>query len=182
MKKIEKNIEKKQKIYYNAIKVVLGDICYPKSEALIIEANTKGTMSTDVPYRIAKAGLGSIFKESKEYTNKNIVKIEQVFSTGPGRLNRRGVKKIYHAVIKNLQSDFTSIYIVRNALENTFKEILKDKMKSVTLGGIGLDCLSKRTVATIIIETCNKYRNKIEIKIIDNDEEFITEINNLIKE
>ena len=71
MKKTEKKVEKKQKICYNAIKVVLGDICYPKSEALIIGANTKGTMSTGVPYRIAKAGLGSILKTSKEYTNKN---------------------------------------------------------------------------------------------------------------
>ena len=42
------------------IEVVLGDVCYPKSEALIIPANTKGVMSRGVPGRIVKDGLSSI--------------------------------------------------------------------------------------------------------------------------
>ena len=116
MEKTTKKLEKSEKI----IKVILGDICYPKSEALIIPANTKGIMSEGVPKGVIKDGLNGISKAVKQFVTNNKVEIGQCFSTYPGRLNKRGLKKIYHTVIKSLQSDFTSIYIVGNALENVF--------------------------------------------------------------
>ena len=164
------------------MKAIIGDICYPKSEAVVIPANTKGIMSQGVPGRISKAGLGSISKELKKIIMNKEIEVGQCLVSGPGRLKRRGVKKIYHAVIKRLQSDFTTIYMVRDALKASLQMVVADKMKSVSLCGIGIDLgdLDKKTVARLTFEICRKYENKIEIKIIDNNEEFIIEVNNLI--
>ena len=48
------------------IQIILGDICYPKSEALVIPANVNGVMSKGIPKKIIKDGLSGITKEVKE--------------------------------------------------------------------------------------------------------------------
>lgn len=166
------------------MKVVLGDFCYPKSEALIIPANTKGTMQTGRAARVSKVGLSGIVKESKQFTTNNIVEVGDCFSTYPGRLNRRGVKKIYHAVIKRLQSDFTSIHIVRQALANALQSAVNDQMESVTICGLGIEPgdLDPKSIARITKEQAEQFEEKIEIKVIDDNEEFINELNNFVKE
>ena len=166
------------------LKMIIGNICYPKSEALIIPANTRGSMLRGRPSKIIKDGLRGISKEAKQFVTNNILKPGDCFSTGPGRLNRRGLKKIYHAVIKRLQSDFTSIYIVRNALYNSFNIAVSDGMKTVTVCGLGIEPgeLDPKTIARITLEQINKFTEKIEIKVIDENKEFINELNKLTKE
>lgn len=164
------------------IEAILGNICYPKSEALIIPSNTKGIMSQGIPKRIIKDGHIGIFKEVQLYIEKNKIEVGQCFTSGSGRLKRRGCKRIYHAVIKRLQSDFTSIYIVRQTLNNTVKKVVKDKAISVAICGLGIEDgeLDPKTIARITVEICNRYKNKIKIKIIDNNKEFIEEVKILI--
>ena len=159
------------------IEIILGDICYPKSEAIIIPANTLGIMSNDVQKRIIKDSFKSVSKEIEHYITNNKIEIGDCFTTNAGRLKRRGLKKIYHLVIKRLQSDFTSIYIVESSLVKVFNKLIKDKVKSVSICGIGIDAgdLDKKSVARIIVERCNKYRKVLDIKIIDDNEEFIKE-------
>jgi len=165
------------------VKIVVGDICYPQSNALIIPANTTGGMLRGRSAKISKAGLGGIVKEAKEFLTKNKIEPGKCYSTGPGRLNRRGLKKIYHAVIKRLESDFTSIHIVREALSSSLKMVEADGIKSVTVCGlgIGLGELDPITVARITIEQIRKFENRIEIKVIDENQEFINELEKLSK-
>ena len=166
------------------MKVILGDICYPKSEAMVIPMNTKGIMSRGIPARVSKSGLSSISKEVKDYVSDNTVEVGDCFSTGPGRLNRRGLKKIYHSVIKRLQSDFSSIYIVNKALDIALRKVVEDGMQSVTVCGLGIDDgnLDEKTIARITVEVCSRYSNNISINIIDDNIAFINEVNNFIKE
>ena len=166
------------------MKIILGDICYPKSDALVIPANAMGSMTRGRPARIIKDGLGGISKEAKEVTSKQKIEVGGCFYTGPGRLNRRGLKKIYHAVIKRLQSDFTSAYIVRNALFNSLKAVRDDKMETVTICGVGIDPgeLDPITVAIITFGEVDKFIDNMEIKIIDDNVEFIKKIKELFKE
>ena len=112
------------------------------------------------------------------------IKVGDCFSTESGRLKRRGVKRIYHSVIKRLQNDFSSIFIINNALDNALKEVVNDGMKTVAVCGLGINDgnLDAKTIARITVEICNKYNEKIEIKIIDSNEEFIKEVNYFIKE
>ena len=166
------------------IKIILGDICYPKSEAIIIPANTKGIMSKGIPFKINKDSLGSVYKEVKKTVASNDIKIGECFTTGPGRLIRRGLKKIYHAVIKRLQSDFTSIYIIEESLEYALKEAIKDEMRSISICGIGIEPgeMDKKSVAMVTWNVCNRFDSKIEIKIIDEDVYFINEMIKLSEE
>ena len=163
-------------------KIILGDICYPKSDALIIPANTTGTMLRGRSLRISKAGLSGISKEAKVVVEKNVIKPGDCFITGPGRLNRRGLKKIYHAVIKRLQSDFTSVHIVREALSNSLRMVERDKMKSVTICGlgIGLGELDPTAIAGITAGQIKKFAKRVEIKVIDDNKEFINELERIV--
>ena len=119
----------------------------------------------------------------KQIITNNKIEIGDCFSTGPGRLKRRGLKKIYHVVIKRLQSDFSSIFIVDSALNNALQEVVRDGMETVTICGIGIEegGLDAKTIARITLENCNRYDDKIKIKIMDNNKEFITESNNFVK-
>ena len=164
--------------------ILLGDICYPKSKAIIIPANSLGIMSNHVQRNIIKDGLSSITKEIKKIITNNIIKIGESFVTGPGRLKRRGLEKIYHVVIKKSEGDFTSLFIVENALNVVFKKIIKDKVESVAMCGIGTGSgdLDRKSMARIIVGICNKFDKKIKIKIIDKNEEFITECINFAKD
>lgn len=166
------------------MEIILGDICYPKSEALVIPANSKGIMSKGIPRRIIEYGLSRITKEIKGIITKNNIEVGDYFVTGPGKFKRRGLKKIYHTVIKRVQDDFTSIYIVEKALKRVMKALVEDKVKSVAICGIGIDDgeLDRKTIARITMEVCNIYDKIMEIKIIDDREEFIKELNNLKKE
>ena len=159
------------------MKIILGNPAYPKSEALILPANGAGVMNKGVQSKIIKDGWKMIADEAKKVTNENKYEIGDCFTTGPGRLKRRGTKKIYHAVIRNLPNDFLTIDSIRKALSNTLKKTIKDKMSSVTVCGLGINQgeLDKTTAARIIVETCDRYRDKIEIKIMDEDVEFINE-------
>ncbi len=164
--------------------VALGDIRYPKSEAIIIPANTKGVMSRGIPAKISKSGLSGISKEVKQYITNNIIEEGNCFSTGPGRLNRRGLKRIYHSVIKRLQSDFSSLYIVNKAMDNVLQTVVTDGYTSVAICGLGIGDgdLDEKTIARITVEICGRYDNRIEINIIDDNEEFIREVNVFLKE
>ena len=166
------------------MKVILGDVCYPKSEAVIIPSNTKGVMSRGVSSRILKVGLSNVTKEIKQIITNNNITIGDCFSTGPGRMKRRGLQRIYYAVIKRFQNDFSSVFVVNNALHNALKQVINDGVESVAICGIGLDDenLEPKTVARITVEICNRYDGQIEISIIDDNKEFITEVNNFVKE
>jgi len=131
-----------------------------------------------------KNGLSGISKEVKQFITNNTIEVGDCFSTGPGRLKRRGLKRLYHVVIKRLQSDFSSIYIINKALDNALKKVISDGMQSLTICGVGIDAgnLDAKTVARITLEVCIRYKENIEIKIIDDNEEFVREFNNFVKE
>jgi len=165
------------------IKVILGDIAYPKSQALIIPGCITGLMTEKIPKRILKDGWKGILNEAKEKVNKNNLDLTDFFTTEPGRLKRRGVKKIYHTIIKRVPSDFTSITIINKALTKVLTQIVKDRMISVTISGLGVDrnSISKSSIARVIVDTAKKFLWKLEICIIDDDVEFIEEINYFVE-
>ena len=165
------------------IEIRLGDIAYPKSEAMIIPGNTVGSMTRGVALRILKDSLGTVRKEAKEVAKDEKPNVGECFKTVPGRLKRRGVKNIYHAVIKRFSNDMTTIKIVEDSLNHTLQEVIKDKHQSVSVCGLGVEYgdLEKNLVARIFLLTCKKYSDKICIKIIDSDKRFINELEKMIE-
>ena len=164
------------------IKIILGDPTYPKSEAFIVPANTKGIMTQGVLKQVVREGWSIISDEVEQIMSKNKFVVGDYFVTGPGRLKRRGVKNIYHAIIKRLPSDFTSLTIVSSTLNKVLKNVIKDKMKSVTICALGIESggLDTYSVAMITVELCKKFMTEIEIKIIDDNKNFINDVKDIL--
>ncbi len=165
------------------IKVILGDVLYPKSEALIIPTNTKGIMSRGLLNRIVKFEWKVTKKQVKKIISENEIKIGDIFTTDPGKFKRRGVIQVYHCIIKRLPSDYTSLNPVEKVIRKVFKQVIDDYMNSVTICGIGIEPgdLDPRSVARITCEVCNIYKHDIKIKIIDDNKEFINEVNKILE-
>jgi O-acetyl-ADP-ribose deacetylase (regulator of RNase III) len=160
------------------LKIVYGDISYPKSEILVIPANSRGIMSRGREEIIAKTGGPTLLAEIKKVISKKRYNVGDYFVTEPARLKRRGVKKIYHCVIKRFPNDFTSLKIVEEILKKVLTDISKSDIKSVTVCGIGVEegDLDSKSVARIVYEQCHRFENDLEIKIMDNNEDFIKEV------
>jgi O-acetyl-ADP-ribose deacetylase (regulator of RNase III) len=158
------------------IKIIEGQITYPKTEAIIIPANSVGLMNKGILLTIIQEGFQIIEKEAKKVSKEKKIKIGECFSTNSGRLKKRGIKRIYHGVIKRFVNDFTSIEIIERAIDNSFKEVLKDKCESVSIVGIGIEDIGYKTAAKILFSISERYKSKIDIKIIDNNSDFIKEL------
>ena len=165
------------------IKIILGDIVYPKTEVIIIPGNVVGLMNRGVAKYILKDGLGGIKKEVETIAKENILEVGKCFKTGPGRLNRRGIKQIYHAVLKHFPNEITSLDTLEKTLKYTLNKVLEDNWKSVAISGMGFEegDLDKKSVANIFFSISEKLNSKIEIKIIDFDKEFIEELEKIEK-
>jgi len=165
------------------IDIRLADIAYPKSEAMIIPGNTVGLMNRGLALRILKDSLGTVRKEAKKAAKETELQVGECFKTVPGRLKRRGLKNMYHAVIKRFPNDMTTIKVVSDCLEYTLKQVIKDGNKSVSISGLGIEDgdLEKIIVARIFVLTCQKYSDKIDIKIIDSDKRFVSELEKLLE-
>jgi len=165
-------------------KIILGNILYPKSKSIIIPANMFGLMNKGVQARIVKYGWRRIIEEAKTIILTKKPELGQCFVTTSGRLKRRGLKKIYHAIIKKFPSDLVTINIIRKALSNALEKVIKDKMTSVSICGIGIEPgeLDTYTVALSMIEVCRRFDHLVEIKIIDDNKQFINDLNRIIEE
>jgi len=166
------------------IDIRLGDIAYPKSEAMIIPGNTVGLMNRGVSLRILKDSLGTVRKEARKAAKELKPEVGECFKTVPGRLKRRGLKNMYHAVIKRFSNDMTTIKIVSDCLEHTLQQVIKDKNKSVSICSLGVEegDLKQSLVAIAFLNILKKYSDKIHIKVIDDDKKFISELEKLFED
>ena len=167
----------------NKIQIINKSICYPKSETIIVPGNLAGIMTKGVLGQITKEGFRGIEKEAKKILEDKNIKIEDCISTYPGRLNKRGIKKIYYALIKRFPNDITTMDILKKSLIKSLEKVIKDGFKSVSVCGIGIEQgdLNKKIVAKAIIDICKKYENDIEIKIVDEDVDFINEVSEILE-
>ena len=162
------------------LKIVLGDICYPKSDVLLLPSDSKGLMNRGRAKMIAKAGGPTLLAEIKEVISERDYKVGDYFVTGPARLKRRGVKEIYHCIIKRFPTDFTSLTIVSKILKKVLTDLSKSDIKRITVCGMGIEDgdLDKRSVARVTYETCKMFEPELDIKIMDNNKEFVKEVVN----
>ena len=162
----------------------VGKITYPKSVSIAIPANLSGLMTRGVAKQVVKEGWQKVAKQAKKEINKKNYKLGDVFVTDSGRLKRRGAKYIFHLIIKRTPGDFTTIDIISKSLNNLLIEVIKRKVPSISICGIGIENgdIEKKTAARIIVETCERFLSKIEIKIIDDDEEFISNVKEFLGE
>ena len=68
-------------------------------------------------------------------------------------------------------------------MNTNIKKLLKDSARTVTFCGLGIDPgdLDPKTIARITVEMCYKYSNIMDIKIIDDNKEFILECEKVLE-
>ena len=100
---------------------------------MIIPGNTVGLMTRGIAARILKDSLGTVRKEAKKVAKETEPEVGQCFKTVPGRLKRRGLKEMYHAVIKRFPNDMTTIKIVADSLDYTLQRVIEDGYQTVSV-------------------------------------------------
>jgi len=174
---------------YRAIDMIearVGDIAYPKSVAVVTPANGCGIMSRGVAAILSDVRHGG--KTLEQQGKALVAKREkpfaagEMFFTGPGRLRRRGVQRVYHAVLQEFPGGYTSLHWVNQAMRAVMKAAVDEGYDSITLPAIGagperLDPVSVAGQMTIVAKA---YSHLIGIKFIDANEVFINEIKSLI--
>jgi len=161
--------------------IELGDITKKsKMEAIVNPANGVGIMGAGVAGAITTYAGPNVSKEAKELVKKRGRPFEagDAYATGAYRLEKWGVKKIYHAVTMKYPGGLTSVNVVNRAMRGVIRMALRDGIKSVAFPGLGtgIGRLDKTVVADTMVSVCQQHDHKLEIKIIDVDRDFIEEI------
>ena len=162
----------------------IGDITKSGQEAIVNDANGCGVMSYGVSALIHDRGGDEIQNEAKGFCRKNKnIELGSCFSTRSGKLTKYGTEKIYHAVMSRTPKDLASMHFVKKVLNEVLAKAVNDGMKSIAIPSLGLGGgLDKTAVAMEIARIAKNFCNKIDIRIIDIDKQFIENVrNNLLK-
>lgn len=162
----------------------VGDITKSRQDAIVNDANSCGVMSYGVSALICNRGGVEIQDEAKGFCRKNKnIELGSCFSTQSGKLKRYGTETIYHAVISRTPKDLASIHFVKKVLNEVLATAVNDGIESIAIPSIGLGGgLDKTVVAMEMARIAKNFCNKIDIRIIDVDKEFIENVRkNLLK-
>lgn len=159
-----------------SLEITREKITYPKVECIIIPGCCNGRMKKGIVYEVAKDSLFTVERELKRIAKEKELKIEDVVKTGSGRLKRRRVQTVYHAMIKRVPNDFVSLDTIANSLRKSLELVIKNKHSKVAICSFGFDELENISLANQMFEICDMYKNKIDIKIMDENREFIKQL------
>ncbi|HUS49645.1 MAG TPA: macro domain-containing protein [Candidatus Paceibacterota bacterium] len=156
------------------IKIVLGDILYPKSDILVCPCNLSGTVTKGIPSIISGInGAGrNLVLQIRDIISKGKLKVGDCFWTEPYRMKRKKVKTICHTIIGETQDDCPSIHIVESCMKTVLQEV-KEKGKSIAFPPLIERCLDKFSLAKRMVLSCENFYDKLDIKIISDDKEFV---------
>lgn len=162
------------------MEIELGDIAVPGTEAIINPANGCGVMGAGVAGVLRKYGGVEVEEAAKALKNKNgkPFDVGECYVTTAGNMKKRGVKKIYHAVVMQYPGGFTSVDIVTKALRKALDEAIGDRMSSIAVPGMGtgIGKLNKKIVAGAMYKIILEVDPFIDVVVIDRNAEFINEM------
>jgi len=166
------------------IETVVGNIASPKTQIVVNPANGIGVMGKGVAGALAVVGGPEIVEEAKALIRKRGKHFEagDVYPTTSGKLHRRGVKKIYHAVTMQYPGGFTSLDIVSKLMSKVLEKAIAAGRESIAMPGLGtgIGRLDYTVVANVMVNIAKRHDHEIKIKIIDQSPIFISEVNKLL--
>jgi len=164
------------------MKIILGPITYPKSEAIIVPVNSSGVMTRGVLKEIVKDGWNKVAKEVNKVVQSKELELGDCFSTDSGRLKRRKCYRIYYGVVKRFPNDLVSLHVIRSALSNCLNQAIRDGIENISISNfsIGQGELNIEAVSRLTVEECLKKEYKIGIKIVDTNKEFVNNVKKLL--
>lgn len=162
------------------------DIRRPLTEAIIIAANGTGVMSKGAAAAILSVAGPEIEEEAKALVRAYGKPFEPgtCFATGPYKMARRGVKRIYHAVTMQYTGGLATLDFVNKGFRAAIERILKDGVKTVAVTGLGCGQgrLDKGSVARIMVPIARNVGDRVKIRFTDTDKEFLDELGFLLGE
>lgn len=106
-----------------------------------------------------------------------------VFRTSSGKLKRKKVKYIYHAVVCSYPNSLTSLHTVSRVMTQILRYAIKDGVKRIAVTGMGTGggTLEKSSVARKMVQVAEDYGHLIDVVFWDRDREFIEEVKRYMK-
>ena len=163
------------------IEVERRSIVHPRTETIICPATGSGVMPSGVAKDIKRIAGEKLQQEAMALVKSNgkLFDVGSYFCTMPYRLSRRGVKKVYHAVVMPFPGGIGSTDFVFKSVDKILQRALVDGIKSIAIPC--LDCnIDKTSIARITVSAIKIYSGSISIRFVDTDEEFINTVGNLI--
>jgi O-acetyl-ADP-ribose deacetylase len=166
------------------MKTEVRDITRPLTEAIIVPANGIGSMQRGAARDVLEVAGLELEVESKLRVAENKQPFEpgSFFVTGPYKLARRGVKRIYHAVTIKYPGGNSSLDSVNRCVRLIFQRAIADGIKSIAVPalGTGQGRLDKSSVARLLVPIARNVCDQIDIRFIDIDKEFVNELGRLL--
>ncbi len=158
------------------IQAFIGNIIQAETEAIILPSSQIGVSdygtTGDIKSKIGEIGRSVMF-------NKNGKRLElgEFYVSGPGELKKKGVQKVYYAIISTVPLGYGNCQNIEKALRSILLDCVKNKIKSIAIPGLGIkNGIDKEVIAFTIMPILKDFCDKIEIKIMDQDKEFIDRI------
>lgn len=159
------------------IKIFVGDISKPKTEAIVNPSNKYGLMSRGISLVLSDYAGKVIEREAKELIKKNNSPFEigKFYITGSSRLKRRGIKKIYHAVISDFPGGLVSLDAISKSMKSILEFAKNDDINSIAFPalGSGLGELPKEIIIPLMADILLSYNNILDISVVDANEDFV---------
>lgn len=159
------------------IRLLIGDITKLRDTDIIVSAaNGIGVAGAGVAGAIARSGGEKFATELREKAkNEGPFEPGDVYETGSGVMNKLGIQSVYHAVTMKYPGTQSSIDTVVKATRNCCKKAIEENRKSIAFPGLGtgIGGLNKKQVAQRMAKILNDNSSKIDITVVDRDEDFI---------
>lgn len=156
-----------------------GDVTDVKKDdnldSIVNSSNAMGIMNRGVSGAIKKVAGDEVATESKGFCKEHNLKEGDCFSTEAYKLKKKGIKKIYHAVVMSTPNGRTSLHTISKCMKNILDMAIEDKITSIAFTGLGSGYggLVKDSVAATMIGIAQEYNSFINIYFIDVDEVFM---------
>lgn len=163
----------------------IGKISKPNAEALVIANNKFGTISEKKFKEVLEKAGEDLQTEARDLCKKykGIIDLGDCFSTNSYKMRRIGVKKIYHALVTEYPGGLPTLNSVNKSIRSVFRQAAIDKPKSIAIPALGTGSgqLDKVAIAGITVTIAKENCHKFDIRIVDEDKEFIDAVNRLLE-
>lgn len=172
------------------MRVEVGDITHPSTWALAVPVSGSLTFGIGLPAHVASAAGPELLEEAKlapaEFETRRLIKPGDLlepgmcFGTTSGLLRKRGVRKVYHAVVAKLPGEPSSLHYISPLTRQILDLAISDKMQSLAMPGFGLESLDPVGVARAMVQAVRYKQHLIEIAFVDQNEEFIESVRRFV--
>lgn len=160
------------------MKIQTGDITKLREVDIIVNAaNGIGVMGAGVAGAISRSAGDLWSSNLRQYCKDNgPFEPGNCYSNGDaGLLKRRDIQEVYHAVTMKYPGGPTKMEYVIDSVHQCIKRAISEGKKSIAFPGLGtgIGGLDKEAVAHRMATELMNYTDKIDILIIDRNQDFI---------